>query len=84
MTIDSHDTREIVLRTDMPFELPPPPFDDFIPIGSETRHGQRTQYIVVDGVPLHQADLFMHILALLGKFLAAGFPLHLELTPHRT
>ena len=60
MTIDSHDTREIVLRTDMPFELPPPPFDDFIPIGSETRHGQRTQYIVVDGVPLHQADLFMH------------------------
>ena len=59
MTIDSQDTREVALKTDMPFELPPPPFDDSIPIGSETLHGRKTRYIIVKGIDPHQADLFM-------------------------
>ena len=58
MAIDSQETREVVLRTDMPFELPPPPFDDSIPIGSETLYGGRTKYIIVEGIDPHQADLF--------------------------
>ncbi len=59
MTIDSQDTLEVALKTDMPFELPPPPFDDPIPIGSETLHGRKTRYIIVKGIDPHQADLFM-------------------------
>ena len=58
MMTDSRDGRKVVLKTDMPFELPPPPFDDSIPIGSETLHGGRTKYIIVDGIDPHQADLF--------------------------
>lgn len=49
---------KIDLRTEMPFELPPPPFDDYIPIGSETLHGGRTKYIIIKGIDPHQADLF--------------------------
>ena len=59
MTAKPQSNRKVALKTDMPFRLPDPPFDDSIPIGLETLHGGRTWYVIVEGVDLHQADLFM-------------------------
>ena len=59
MTVNPHGMRKVDLKTPMPFNLPLPPFDDFIPIGSETLHGRKTRYIIVKGIDPHQADLFM-------------------------
>ena len=59
MTANPQSDRKVALKTDMPFRLPDPPFDDSIPIGSEKLHGRRTRYIIVEGVDSHQADLFM-------------------------
>ena len=59
MTANPHGKRKVDLKTPMPFDLPLPPFDDSIPIGSETLHGRKTRYIIVKGIDPHQADLFM-------------------------